>query len=731
MTDRTAFPWARQKVEAFKALNAETFRQAPPGQEPVRNLVRVVTGFPWHALAGGAETVLNWLDWANAPAVAGQPDLVHTAGREDYRPGRVLRESDYLAPLGPGVMGGAALVQRGVRNTLGVFGGRVAAKNLAVRGRPTALEALDIAEALEARGLSDAAIRQATNEFIAKNDSRLGGVDRDAAGQWRFEINDRGARLTGENGPTLADALHHPELYVAMPDARTLRYRGEDPEIATAQYTSAQRVAGIKVSEGEIAVGRWFTRAERPRTVLHEVQHALQDLDQRQPGGNPNLASKFFPKMPRAEQRTIGDAYRLAGILKDQGRDYFPEEVGRRLKTPADVAEALGGVWADGRPITREAIELASDPKRLEAALDRADLRSGDGVEAYVRMAGETEARLVEVRSRLSAAERREIDPALMEDVPRTRQILIDERNRPIKQAQLTPGRPTLVPIGKGLDLGNGNVKRRFEIHQGEQNIGEVSLTWYAAEKRIHIWNIEVGPPGGAANALGPANLRHLHRQLRALYPAETMSGIRVSGAREKASADPDMTTKVHAQTGSPLALPPPAPSDSWGETKRDNPVPANLAPGATQQGRDVWIDQAGILNVEIRPMGTDPAPFAADHHLGRNLMRRVEVIAVDDTGPIQMVTVKGLADEEYKLPLRGQGFGMTSVPPVGSLGYLYAANGRPDQAFLMGLEHPEHRPRDRKEGETVLYALLGTLIEMTDDGDVLIKTPGTFHSNP
>lgn len=124
---------------------------------------------------------------------------------------------------------------------------------------------------------------------------------------------------------------------------------------------------------------------------------------------------------------------------------------------------------------------------------------------------------------------------------------------------------------------------------------------------------------------------------------------------------------------------------------------------------------------------------YGADVDIGRNVMRRVEVIEVDDSGEIQMVRVKGLADEIFELPLRGQPHGMTSVPPVGSLGYVMMAGGRPDQAFLMGLEHPEQRPKDRAPGENVLYATPGQRMEMDQDGNVLVKSAGggIVHINP
>lgn len=117
---------------------------------------------------------------------------------------------------------------------------------------------------------------------------------------------------------------------------------------------------------------------------------------------------------------------------------------------------------------------------------------------------------------------------------------------------------------------------------------------------------------------------------------------------------------------------------------------------------------------------------YDADWHVGRNSMRRVKVVKVDDSEGIQRVTVEGLDGEEFDLPLRGQPHGNTSVPKKGMVGYLFAANGRLDQAYLMGLEDPEKRKKfgNRKDGENTLYAMKDQEIYMDDNGDVHHKSP-------
>lgn len=129
---------------------------------------------------------------------------------------------------------------------------------------------------------------------------------------------------------------------------------------------------------------------------------------------------------------------------------------------------------------------------------------------------------------------------------------------------------------------------------------------------------------------------------------------------------------------------------------------------------------------------------YSSDVDIGRNTGRRVEVISVDDTvderGAIQKVTVMALADEIYEFSFRGQPHGLTSVPKKGAVGYMFIANGRPDQAFLMGLEHEDDRKNfaGRKDGESTHYGGNGQEVYHKESGDTEIRTPnGILHLNP
>lgn len=107
---------------------------------------------------------------------------------------------------------------------------------------------------------------------------------------------------------------------------------------------------------------------------------------------------------------------------------------------------------------------------------------------------------------------------------------------------------------------------------------------------------------------------------------------------------------------------------------------------------------------------------FYADLHGVRNSLRRVEVISVDDSGGQQFVSVKGLDGEVFRDVYRAQYFGSSGVPPQGSDGLMLLVGGRPDQAVLVAVEHPDKRKKGLGDGERVLYNAHGDVIYQWKD---------------
>ena len=104
---------------------------------------------------------------------------------------------------------------------------------------------------------------------------------------------------------------------------------------------------------------------------------------------------------------------------------------------------------------------------------------------------------------------------------------------------------------------------------------------------------------------------------------------------------------------------------------------------------------------------------FHDDKHAARLMNTRGELIELDDSGEIQLVKAHGLYGEQLVDVHRVQGFGLSSMPPAGSHGLIQTVGGRRDHAVIMGMEHPDHRPRNTGAGETILYNAHGDAVSI------------------
>ena len=124
----------------------------------------------------------------------------------------------------------------------------------------------------------------------------------------------------------------------------------------------------------------------------------------------------------------------------------------------------------------------------------------------------------------------------------------------------------------------------------------------------------------------------------------------------------------------------------------------------------------------------TKTMTYAADKHGSRNSLRRVTVMEVDDSKPQQTLYVKGMYEEEIKGAYRQQGFGVSSMPPVGSEGLAFTVAGRPDQILFLESEHKDHRPTNQEGGSNVLYDANGNKITMNGEGNTHDASKHTFN---
>lgn len=103
---------------------------------------------------------------------------------------------------------------------------------------------------------------------------------------------------------------------------------------------------------------------------------------------------------------------------------------------------------------------------------------------------------------------------------------------------------------------------------------------------------------------------------------------------------------------------------------------------------------------------------------MSRTTIFRAELSETDDRGELQTGKGYGFAGEELDKVHIVRQHGLASHAPKGSHGIGIAGSGERALVAFLGLEHQEKRPRDLKEGNTVLYDAAGNATRLLgDDG--------------
>lgn len=178
---------------------------------------------------------------------------------------------------------------------------------------------LDGAKRMEEEGADRAQIWHQTGWYRGKDD------------KWRFEINDSQAHLTGRPEGALSDVLNFPALFEAYPWLHNVRVERTSGTGNMGQWNPDTGV--IQLDEKE----------QGTATILHEVQHAIQNIEGMSQGNAPDWVGNDLPS--RSLDFSPHEVYHnTAGEVEARNvetrRFYSPQE--RRWITPwqsADVPE--------------------------------------------------------------------------------------------------------------------------------------------------------------------------------------------------------------------------------------------------------------------------------------------------------------------------------------------------------------------------------------------------------
>lgn len=349
----------------------------------------------------------------------------------------VVPPNAMMAIAGTGMGAAATTMPKGA---LGTFGGRMA--------ETANFEALEQAQ----RALQHTAAEQGFFEKLKNNAKGLVGMNKTpeqvwqkhgwtnefADKQWRFEIDDSKSLLKQKPeemyrqlrrvGAKAENVLDHPDLWKAYPELRNMRI-ATNPALrdsgAAATYNPANRSISInpdllKESADEIR-----------KTILHEIQHAVQHKEGFARGGSPE---QFLRPMWHLEAALSGELEEalgkelafMANAAAGKTRQYmnaedFAEFIVHGEGKLAQVLPEIRGTVIEKFMKLPQAEEYIKNVRK-NAILDEEYLKA---IGSYKKLAGEQESWLTEDRMLVGAEGRRNSYPPKGFSVPAKEQTVI------------------------------------------------------------------------------------------------------------------------------------------------------------------------------------------------------------------------------------------------------------------------------------------------------------------
>jgi GNAT superfamily N-acetyltransferase len=352
----------------------------------------------------------------------------------------------------------------------GEFLGQFAGINAATAN----ISELERAKRMKEQGASQDEIWQAT------------GWNERVDGNWRFEVSDDQAALTGERSGRLENVLQHPELYDAYPGLRNV----------IVEDTSSVDAASLGVAaDGTLIVRVNWPRVERQDgsgllSILHELQHGIQTIETWSGGFSPDAVTTDALKAVNKVRKDL-----------DSGAIWWtPVDVYRRVagEVEARTTETRAGMTAEERRRTPPEDDIPrgeqiKDPNFLLAVSEQKNrvMALLTGKPAAVRFSadqlfdrdGETLGQTRRLRSREETLKKYGLDPKKKHT---TRQVAaaLEARTR-AKHGNIARGDYSAEAARKIRDWVVDEVM--FEVDQSKDNPEKSAVGWYSGKFQIAL----------------------------------------------------------------------------------------------------------------------------------------------------------------------------------------------------------------------------------------------------
>ena len=284
------------------------------------------------------------------------------------------------------------------------------------------LDNLQIAKNMELNGKHPNPIRRAT------------GWERGADGLWRYEIPDlaiinEGLQQIKKNGVIkLSELIVSDELFNAYPEYQEQGTFSRQLKNYLVLLTESEGVASFNPSTQEIKIDRYNfkykNRGGLKKTLIHEIQHAIQDIEGFAEGGSPQsatnilnkLSEQYFHKIKTSEQIEIYKKWYNAYMQYTQAKDQY----GDNHYYANNYKNILNKETVEFKKIVGE-----NGLSLISSYINKKRFDNISNYDLYHRLAGEVEARNAEARTELTSTRRMNTMFANTEDVAREDQMFI------------------------------------------------------------------------------------------------------------------------------------------------------------------------------------------------------------------------------------------------------------------------------------------------------------------
>jgi hypothetical protein len=262
---------------------------------------------------------------------------------------------------------------------------------------------------MAAAGKDGEEIRSVTGWFSGKYDGKM-----------RWEVPDEGASLlkteTIRAGYPADQVINHRNLFDIYPDLRKV-------VVAFYPLPNNERGGFDSFGNGRIEIAERLSDEEKLSTLLHEIQHWIQNKEGFSKGGTPQAASRKLAEKSEASQRAKRDfdeAKARYESLKEAAKSKITKERGGLGR--------LDDLLADLEPNVKKAFDemLAAKHKAsFSPVLEGYKVSDDDAFQGYRSMAGEIEARDVQARQKLTPEQRRATAPYSSENIAKEDAIVM------------------------------------------------------------------------------------------------------------------------------------------------------------------------------------------------------------------------------------------------------------------------------------------------------------------